>query len=360
MNVSILGGGIAGLAASISLNKYGIPNQVYERFSSHTNRGKGFIVLSNGVNALDKLGAGKAFREVGFPLDKVVLKNTKDKIVYEDQLDNAYAVVRQDFMQMLHGASKQTNIHFEHCFSRFHQDLSGSIKAIEFENGSTAKSDVFIGADGARSRVRTFVTDHQTQLSRVKELVGLVELPEICQALGHTFVKYESKSQGLSFGIVPAKDNRVIWYMQYDSKLFDFEEIIPEEAAYYAKKLVGHWSPMIAEILEKSIGHSVYRWNTGDMDIPERYFNKNCLLLGDALHPFLTFTSQGTSAALEDAVVLGKCFEVLGDDYETVFKAFQAIRVPQLRGFTQMGRELCQQFLEKEKRRSLVSIPLVF
>lgn len=45
-------------------------------------------------------------------------------------------------------------------------------------------------------------------------------------------------------------------------------------------------------------------WKPINSDLPERLHAKNAVLTGDAAHPLLPFTSQGTSMALEDSIVL--------------------------------------------------------
>ena len=68
-SVAIIGGGIAGLSACISLHKYGVEPDVYERSSEWARRGHGFILLGNGLDALDHLGLRDAICARGHPVN---------------------------------------------------------------------------------------------------------------------------------------------------------------------------------------------------------------------------------------------------------------------------------------------------
>ena len=49
-------------------------------------------------------------------------------------------------------------------------------------------------------------------------------------------------------------------------------------------------------------------------------------LLGDACHPTLPMLAQGAVMAIEDSVILGRCFDKY-DDVETALKHYQEARV---------------------------------
>src|SRR5690606_25843334 len=51
-------------------------------------------------------------------------------------------------------------------------------------------------------------------------------------------------------------------------------------------------------------------------------------LIGDAAHAVVPFYGQGMNAGFEDIRVLNNLMNVHGDDWETVFKAYQDARKP--------------------------------
>jgi 2-polyprenyl-6-methoxyphenol hydroxylase-like FAD-dependent oxidoreductase len=82
------------------------------------------------------------------------------------------------------------------------------------------------------------------------------------------------------------------------------------------------------------------------------------VLLGDSAHPMLPFTSQGSSAALEDALRLATVLRgTNGGDAVEVREALQrysALRGPELVPLLEEGRELRRLFLDP----TLTPIPM--
>ena len=67
-------------------------------------------------------------------------------------------------------------------------------------------------------------------------------------------------------------------------------------------------------------------WRFVPTGFAEHSHGVNCALLGDALHPMSDFSSQGTSSAICDAVLLGKCLsaEAAADGADIAISAFES------------------------------------
>lgn len=61
-NVIIIGGGIAGLCAAISLQKIGIEVKVYDKNNEPTVAGAGIIIAPNAMQALELYGISKKIK----------------------------------------------------------------------------------------------------------------------------------------------------------------------------------------------------------------------------------------------------------------------------------------------------------
>lgn len=68
MKALIVGGGIAGLAAAIALQKSGIDAHVYEQAPALKEIGTGLSLWANGIKALDMLGMGEAILDLASPI----------------------------------------------------------------------------------------------------------------------------------------------------------------------------------------------------------------------------------------------------------------------------------------------------
>lgn len=65
--VAIIGAGIGGLTATLSLQHFGLPVRVFEQAHAFAEVGTGITIAPNAMNVLDFLGIGAALatREVG-------------------------------------------------------------------------------------------------------------------------------------------------------------------------------------------------------------------------------------------------------------------------------------------------------
>ncbi len=63
-NVIIIGGGIAGLCAAISLQKIGIEVKVYDKNNEPTVAGAGIIIAPNAMQALEPYGISERIKKI--------------------------------------------------------------------------------------------------------------------------------------------------------------------------------------------------------------------------------------------------------------------------------------------------------
>src|SRR5690242_17272698 len=71
----IIGGGVAGPAAAMALQRAGVTATVYEASETPRDVGGAFLNLApNGLHVLDSLGLGSALDDVGFVNDRLVFR----------------------------------------------------------------------------------------------------------------------------------------------------------------------------------------------------------------------------------------------------------------------------------------------
>ncbi len=126
--------------------------------------------------------------------------------------------------------------------------------------------------------------------------------------------------------------------------------------------MVGSWPDPIPQLIDETDFMESHVWRTTDFDALDRLHDGRVALAGDAAHAFLTFTSQGVSAALEDAEALAECFaeHFERDGVAKVFEAYDARRRPGLQKMVDDGRELARRFLYPERYLDGRKLPLVY
>ena len=83
------------------------------------------------------------------------------------------------------------------------------------------------------------------------------------------------------------------------------------------------------------------------------------VLVGDAAHPLLAFTSQGANSAIEDALCLASLLseQKPEEKFENVFEDYYAKRKEFIQKYINVGDELVRDFLEM-KTSDEFKIPL--
>jgi salicylate hydroxylase len=160
--VAIIGGGIGGLGAALSLFRAGFDVHVYEQARVFREAGAGIQVSPNASCILHGLGladelAGFGVRPLAIHQRRWDNGRTLLKAPIGDTVVAAfgfpyYLAHRSDVLSMLINALPAERLHVGHRMIGFTQ--SGDRVDAEFENGTRVAADALIGADGIHSTVR--------------------------------------------------------------------------------------------------------------------------------------------------------------------------------------------------------------
>jgi FAD-dependent urate hydroxylase len=363
MKVVVLGGGIAGLCMGIYLHRYGIDVSVNERQTFIAAGGHAFLMHHDGITVLNELAAESNHLLPGKPVYTFVLRDPNGHIITEKSLEDWQCFKRIDLLACLHRLLPGSRLNNDRIFSHFiyQQD---KIVAAEFLNGDREYGDLFIGADGANSVVRRQIFgDVKFESGKVKEVVGIVQHAELAGNLQGKFTKFQQKDKGLSFGLIPTTGMEMVWFMQYDPLLADIPEGINERSSeeYHehlrelCQNLLKDFPAEVQSVLKFNDFRTSYIWNTRDFDLLPDFHYQNVVLIGDAAHVALPFTSAGTTNAMLDAKVLSQCL-LNYSELSSAFAAYYKSRAESIRAHVSLGRELRDSFLSPS---SLGTIPLI-
>jgi len=343
--VCIIGGGIAGLATGIYLTRAGFDVVICERSPQIGHGGYAFLLLENGLSVLEHLGLMDEIRKQGDEISQIILHNENGLTINKSTLQDAFCIRRTKLCNILSNLLLPNQLLTNHHFSHFLYDSHGFATDACFLNGEKISADFFIGADGTRSKIRDLIDpEFRIPAVRIKELVSSLKMPP---PLNHTLVKFQHSQGGLAAGYVPIGKDYVNWYIQFDSQLWEANEL--SDKRQLAHELIGHFpEPFSTFIKDTDFNHS-HLWNTSNMEVLPKFYDKNMLIIGDAAHTFSPFSSQGVNTALEDAYALYHSLMEFGD-LQSCPKSYSENRIPSLNSFMKAGQDMINSFLVPDSK----------
>jgi aspartate/methionine/tyrosine aminotransferase/2-polyprenyl-6-methoxyphenol hydroxylase-like FAD-dependent oxidoreductase len=358
MDVAIFGAGIAGLMTGIALRAQGHSCRIYERTRQAQETGMGFILMPEGIECLQSFGV-KFGEHSGAPLESYCCRNSLGQSLYGQPLPGGTRSIRRcDLIAALMGALPTDAAPiFNAELAHLEFDAEGSVAQARLNTDATVKADLYIGAEGIRSRARqALFPGWPVPEARVLEVVGLVSCQSTVRWTGRVFNKFYAANGGIAFGTLPVDAGHVVWFVQFDSRGFPPPPEGNGDAARARKtfvaSLVGDWAEPIPHLLSVTDFSRTHLWRPLDVDLVPAFHRGNLVLVGDAAHPLSPFTSQGVSSAISDAVVLA---EKIGADklkperaLKQALASYSAERREQCEPYVAKGRELARHFLSPE------------
>jgi len=345
MKAVIIGGGIAGLTMGILLRKQEWDVVICERSVGIPSRGHGFLMHLDGLSILDELNCCSTVVLKSKKVDAFSLRRPGGEEIKRLKLDYWQCIKRIDLIRYLYDLFPAEHIKEGREFSHFIFE-NGKIVAAAFLNGAIEYGDIFIGADGGNSKVREMIFGKVAFTPvKVKEIVGVAHKRKIIKNPPSEFIKYQSKESGLAFGMIPTSGTEYVWFMQYDPSISDLTDSTPEALRSFCYTLLDKFPPVVTGLLESNDFSTTYVWNTRDFDLLPFFHNQNVVLIGDAAHLALPFTSAGTTNAIVDAKTLAKCLE-RNAHYRDAFEEYYNLRAEDVLNHITLGRELKTLFLD--------------
>jgi 2-polyprenyl-6-methoxyphenol hydroxylase-like FAD-dependent oxidoreductase/predicted DsbA family dithiol-disulfide isomerase len=358
MKVVVIGGGIAGLSLGIFLQKNQIEVVVNERAAGTPGGGHAFLMHTDGLSVLKELVAGTGFKLPGKLVEKFSLKRPDGEEVQRLQLDAWQCIKRSDLTHFLYGLF-EGEVKNGREFSHFLYE-NGKIIAAVFSNGEVEYGDIFVGADGGFSKVRQAVLGEvEFHPGKVKEIVGIAYNEKIAETYAGTFSKFQKNTDGLAFGMIPTSDIELVWFIQYDPSISELEDHSVEGLRLFCKKLLKKFPPIVQQVLDSNDFNKSYLWNTKDFDLLPAFHKDNVVVIGDAAHLALPFTSAGTTNAMVDAKTLAHCLSA-ASSYTEAFQEFYNLRAEEVLKHVHLGRALRNVFLRpQDQNDDDIPIPLI-
>jgi salicylate hydroxylase len=334
VQIGVVGGGIGGLAAALSLLRHGFDVHVYEQARELSEVGAGIQVSPNASRVLHGLGLADDLAAMGVrPLawhqrrwddGRTLLRTPLFDAVVDAFGFPHYQMHRADLLSTLARSLPPDRVHVGHRFVRLDDD--GTRVHAEFENGARIEVDALVGADGIHSAVRSASFGPEsprfTGCVAYRGLIPAERLAEleievtaqIWMGPGKHFVHYYVQNRRLlNFVAIVEQDS---WTKE---SWTDRGEVADAIAAFEG------WHPQVRSILEAV--DETFIWALFDRAPLERWSRGRVTLLGDACHPMLPFMAQGAAQAIEDGATLAACLSA-EQDVELALRRYESLRLP--------------------------------
>jgi len=336
--ILVAGAGIGGLAAASCLMKAGHSVEIYEQAPQLAEVGAGIQISANAMHVMRHLGLEDAITRVGVRPEAYVfrLHNTGEEIQrfslsaeHERMHGAPYTQLhRADLHEILAARARSADpgvVRLNRRVTGFSENDSGV--ELHFDDGTSVRGDLLIGADGLKSVVRrqiagdvpaTYTGDAAWRLTVPVDRLPPNLLERVMSVFmgpgGHVVCYYLRSGTLLNFvGLVETEEvSEESWTVKTS-----WENL----KAYFTG-----WHPAIQAIIDAADHDQCYRWSLHNRPPIQHWSTARATLLGDAAHPTLPYLAQGAVMAVEDGAVLARALDA-ADSIPAALQLYQQTRV---------------------------------
>ncbi|MCO0861200.1 MULTISPECIES: FAD-dependent oxidoreductase [Staphylococcus] len=323
--IGIIGGGPGGLMLGLLLQQQGHNVSIFEKADPNVNRDRGGsldIHDDSGQLALKEANIYEQFKQLARyegEDTKVVAKD--GTVLFEEDAEGEGSrpeIDRGVLCDIIMNQLEPSSIQYGYTFNALTQ-LENDQVEVSFKEGNKETFDLVIGADGAFSKVRSYISDVDVEyndISMVELNVNNVKnnYPDLAQ--------FNKNGKMMALGDNKAilgqlnGDGRIKVYMSYlmdADKLDDYKALSKGEIKQQLLKDFADWSPELKKYIEYASDDMLLRriyklpigftWES----------NGNITLMGDAAHLMSPFAGEGVNMALYDAYLLASAIKTSQD-----------------------------------------------
>jgi salicylate hydroxylase len=345
LSVAVIGGGIGGLTAALSLLRIGCDVHVFEQAAAFVEAGAGIQITPNASRILRRL----------VPLTTIDARAVRPVAAHQRRWDDGrtlqrfplgaraeeffgapyYNFHRADLLTALAGALPAERVHLGHRLVKL-VDHGDRVEA-NFANDAKIDVDMLVGADGIHSTVRSALFGAQeARFTGCIAYRGLVP----AERLGHLDLE-------VTTNLWLGPDRHFVHYFVAGGRLVYFSALDDTSSwtgeSWTDRGRIGdvlaaftQWHRQVRDII--SATGEAFIWALFDRAPLARWSVGRVTLLGDSCHAMLPFMAQGAAQAIEDAAALAACLADMRDRSlaETLHR-YETLRLPRTARLQEMS-----------------------
>ena len=318
-HIAIVGGGPGGLMLGLLLQRQGFSFTIYERGykNMHSDRGGSLDIHDDsGQLPLKEAGIFENFRKhARYEGEDTRIVNKDGEILYDEDAEgegNRPEIDRGKLCDIIMEQIHPENIKYGFKFEKLILRDNGEVELV-FENGTTVMTNLVIGADGAFSQIRSYLTNAKpeyTGISMIEMNSDENEHPDL--------LKFNKNGKLIGLGDDQAilgqrnGDGRIMAYISFKTKYEKLDEYRKLSLDALKERLLAEYSDWDSE-LQNYIAYSyddikfrrIYKLPIGLTWATQ----PNITIIGDAAHLMSPFAGEGVNMALYDAYILAESFK---------------------------------------------------
>ena len=314
--IVIIGAGPGGLTLSRILQQRGVKTEIYESEESANARNQGGSLdlhEESGQHALRACGLIEEFKKLSRPDgDDTTVVDRSATVHYESKppllfSGNRPEIDRAHLRDLLIESLDKGTIKW----GKKMKEIKEHFDTVEifFEDGTSAKADYLVGADGAWSKVRAHLTDVKPEYSGITFVdMTVIDLdrksPDLSKLVRQGTLFAFDEEQGM----IAQRNSEGKVRIYAGLKVPETgDERLTKNPKDYLRNNLSEWAPILKDFItfseEVSVVRKIYALPVGF----SWAINDRITLLGDAAHLMSPFAGEGVNLAMADASDLADC-----------------------------------------------------
>lgn len=343
MRTLVIGGGIGGLTSALALRRFGHDVDVIERDPTWSVYGVGIIQQGNVVRAMKQLDLLDDYLDVAFGFDHVeVFIPTGQSVakIPTPALVPGYPANVGIGRPALHkvlgdrtiaaGATVRLGITVDAL------DDDGDGVDVRFSDGSEARYDIVVGADGLYSTTRALIMPDAPKPEFTGQAVWRHNFARPAEVTG--LCAYEGP---IGVGLVPLSSEQMYMFVTTPEPGNPWRERAGLAAAM-RERLNAVPAPVIRALASQIVDDEAVVYKPLEWLFLEGDWHRGrIVLIGDAVHSTTPHLGQGAGMAIEDSIVLAEELAA-ADTPEHAFAAFRNRRYERCRFIVESSLAICR------------------